>query len=237
MDATTTSSLFSGTASNATSTANSGAAGSPAAAATTTPPKKALTSDFETFLKMLTVQLQNQDPLNPVDSADYAVQLATFSGVEQSVRTNQLLEGMSGQFGLLGMAQLAGWIGQEAKSAAGVRFNGQPTIVSFAADAKADRAVLVVKDASGAVMAREEVPPKSKDYNWLGGNAVGNPLSLGTYTLSLESYQAGALIGTTPVEGYAKVTEVRNGATGPVLILEGGKSVEASKVSALRQGS
>ena len=30
----------------------------------------ALSSDFETFLKILTVQMENQDPLNPVDSAD-----------------------------------------------------------------------------------------------------------------------------------------------------------------------
>ena len=40
-------------------TGNTAAAGSSA---------KAISSDFETFLKMLTVQMQNQDPLNPVDS-------------------------------------------------------------------------------------------------------------------------------------------------------------------------
>jgi flagellar basal-body rod modification protein FlgD len=72
----------------------------------------AISSDFTTFLKMLTTQMQNQDPLNPIDSADYAVQLATFSGVEQSVKTNQLLESLGQQFGLLGMAQMAGWVGQ-----------------------------------------------------------------------------------------------------------------------------
>ena len=38
-----------------------------------------ISADFETFLKMLTVQMQNQDPLNPVDSSDYATQLATFT--------------------------------------------------------------------------------------------------------------------------------------------------------------
>ena len=38
-------------------------------------------SDYETFLKMLTVQMQNQDPLNPVESSDFAAQLATFSSV------------------------------------------------------------------------------------------------------------------------------------------------------------
>lgn len=37
-------------------------------------------SDFETFLRMLTTQLQNQDPLKPMESTEFAVQLATFSG-------------------------------------------------------------------------------------------------------------------------------------------------------------
>jgi flagellar basal-body rod modification protein FlgD len=58
-----------------------------------------ISSDFETFLKMLTVQMQNQDPLNPVDSSDYATQLATFSGVEQQVQTNDLLRSLAGQMG------------------------------------------------------------------------------------------------------------------------------------------
>ena len=80
-----------------------------------------ISSDFNTFLRMLTVQMQNQDPLNPIDSADYAVQLATFSGVEQQVRTNQLLADMQGKFSQLGMAEMAGWIGKEARSAAPVR--------------------------------------------------------------------------------------------------------------------
>ena len=42
--------------------------------------------DFQTFLKMLTTQIKNQDPLNPMEGSDFAVQLATFSGVEQQVQ-------------------------------------------------------------------------------------------------------------------------------------------------------
>ncbi len=75
--------------------------------------KKAISSDFETFLKMLTVQMQNQDPLNPVDSSDYAVQLATFSSVEQQVLTNDILRSLSDQIGGGSIQQLAGWIGME----------------------------------------------------------------------------------------------------------------------------
>ena len=76
-----------------------------------------VTSDFEMFLRMMTTQMTNQDPLDPVDSADYAVQLATFSSVEQQVLTNDLLRLVSGQLGMSSMAQLAGWVGQDARAA------------------------------------------------------------------------------------------------------------------------
>ena len=61
-----------------------------------------ISSDFETFLLMLTTQLENQDPLNPIESQDFAVQLATFSGVEQQVLTNDLLSDLGQGFGSSG---------------------------------------------------------------------------------------------------------------------------------------
>ncbi len=89
----------------------------------------AIASDFETFLKMMTTQLKNQDPLNPIDSADYSVQLATFSGVEQQAKTNQLLEAMRGELGMMGMSQMASWVGREARVAAPVLVTGGPSVL------------------------------------------------------------------------------------------------------------
>jgi hypothetical protein len=85
----------------------------------------ALTSDFDTFLKMLTTQMQNQDPLNPMESTDFAVQLATFSGVEQQVLTNDLLKDLNGQFTLMGMSQLSAWVGKEARTNSDVWYDGR----------------------------------------------------------------------------------------------------------------
>ena len=45
------------------------------------------------FLKLLITQLQNQDPLNPMDSQQFAVQLAQFSSVEQLISINKKLDG------------------------------------------------------------------------------------------------------------------------------------------------
>ena len=86
-------------------------------------PAPVINSDFETFLKMLTTQLKNQDPLNPIESSDFAVQLATFSSVEQQVMTNDLLTGLSGQMGQMGMAQLASWVGMEERAPMPAQFD------------------------------------------------------------------------------------------------------------------
>lgn len=208
-------------------------------AATTTASPAApskITSDFNTFLRMLTVQMQNQDPLKPIDSADYAVQLATFSGVEQQVRTNQLLAEMQGKFQQLGMSEMASWIGKEARSPAPVRYDGAPVTLSPNPAVGADRAVLVVNDMQGNLLSREEIPVSAEPYQWLGAGMDGAPLPPGTYSLALESLSGERVISTTPVEHYARVIEAKGGGTGGTrLVLEGGIEVLASDVTALRE--
>lgn len=209
--------------------ATSAAGPSPASAA----PAK-ITSDFNTFLRMLTVQMQNQDPLKPIDSADYAVQLATFSGVEQQVRTNQLLADMQGKFQQMGMSEMAGWIGKEARSAAPVIYDGSPVTMSPNPAVGADRAVLVVRDAQGNLVSREEIAVSAEPYQWLGAGADGSPLPSGVYSVELESLNGERVIDSRPVEHYAKVIEARGSPQGTKLVLEGGIEVLATDVTALR---
>lgn len=201
---------------------------------TATPPAPVISSDYETFLLMLTTQMQNQDPLDPVDSSEFAVQLATFASVEQQTLTNDWLEALNSQFGMMSMAQLAGWVGQEARAAVPVLYDGAPVTLSPSPAATADRAVLVVKDASGRVVSREEMPLSSANYDWLGADAAGDPLPTGLYTLSLESYAGETKVATTPVESYALILEAQGGPTGTTLLLEGGVKVAAESVTALR---
>ena len=52
------------------------------------------TVDYQSFLKLLVAQMKNQDPTAPMESTDYVAQLATFSGVEQSIQINSKLEQM-----------------------------------------------------------------------------------------------------------------------------------------------
>jgi flagellar basal-body rod modification protein FlgD len=208
-----------------------------ATAVTQTSSSAAISSDFDTFLKMLTTQLQNQDPLNPVDSADYAVQLATFSSVEQQTLTNQKLDTLAGLMGVQGMTQLAPWVGQEARSTAPVYMDGTPVTLSPNPKTGADSAILVVKDQSGTTVARETVPVQSATYSWTGHDITGANLPNGTYSLSLESYSDGVQIANEAIENYAQIQEVQSGTTGPRLILKGGVSLAADQITALRNAS
>jgi flagellar basal-body rod modification protein FlgD len=206
---------------------------------TSTPPAtstngRALTSDFNTFLRMLTVQMQNQDPLNPIDSADYAVQLATFSGVEQQVRTNELLGALSAQLQLSGLSEMAGWVGKEARAAMSARFDGAPITLSPNPAAEADSAQLVVKDAQGREIARGPVPVSAEPIEWAGVGSNGTPLPNGTYSFELVSMKSGEVLRTDPVELYGVVREVRAEGGEVVLVMEGGATVPASRVTALR---
>ena len=101
-------------------------------------------SDFQTFLVMLTTQLENQDPLNPMEASEFAVQLATFSGVEQQVKSNDLLEGIQSQLGQMSMTQLAGWVGMEARVQAPVYVDGEAITIDPDPHPATDRMELVV---------------------------------------------------------------------------------------------
>ncbi|SLN63233.1 flagellar hook capping FlgD N-terminal domain-containing protein [Roseisalinus antarcticus] len=198
------------------------------------PTAPAISSDFETFLKMLTVQMENQDPLNPVDSSDYAVQLATFSGVEQQVLTNDLLKGLGQALGMSGLNQIAGWVGQRAPVTAPVQFENAPMTVVADTVSYADRAELVVRSADGMELERHEIAPPGGEVGW--APAEGAPAALEPVYFEVESFSAGTSLGAEPAPVYAPVREVRMADGVPSIVLPGGQTLPASGITALRQG-
>ena len=76
-----------------------------------------LSVDYESFLKLLTAQIQNQDPLEPMDSTTFVSQLAQLSQVEQSVQTNTNLEGISTQLAQASALSGVQMLGREVTTA------------------------------------------------------------------------------------------------------------------------
>lgn len=207
----------------------------PAANTVQTQSRAMISADFDTFLQMLTTQMKNQDPLNPMESTEFATQLATFSGVEQQVRTNDHLSALSAQLGLSTMAQLSGWIGMEARSDAPAEFAGSPLELQLSPEPGSDAATLIVSDSFGREVQRLPISLPAREVAWAGVDTKGSPLPSGTYSFALESLAAGERIGIAPATHYARVQEARRDADGQVqLVLPGGATVRASEVTALR---
>ena len=213
-------------------TRNPAGAASAAASAATAP--AAISSDFETFIRMLTVQMRNQDPLNPIESADFAVQLATFSTVEQQVRTNDLLTSLGDRLGALNMSQLSGWVGMEARARIPVFFDGAPVTLTTEGARLADKAQLVVRDAGGNEVLRQDIAPFRQQIDWAGVRPDGTPLPAGRYDIAVESLSQGEVIGRTPVEVHGRIVEARNQEGRALLVLETGQELPSEDILALR---
>ncbi len=214
------------------------------AAATASPPgpspaslaqqANGLASDFDTFLKMLTAQARYQDPLDPVDSTQYASQLAQFSMVEQQVVTNDALMAMIGQLSNNNISSLASWVGMEARAVTPGFFDGTPITISPNPASVADRVELVVTDKDGREVQRSAIAVSADPIEWAGVDDDGNPFAEGTYSFSVLSYTGDDLILSEPAEVYGQVTEaqVLNGEI--ILILRGGQAILSSSVTGLR---
>ncbi len=194
-----------------------------------------ISSDFETFLQMLTAQARYQDPLEPLDSTEYASQLATFSSVEQQVKTNDLLTAMATQLGAGNMAQFAGWIGMEARTTAPTYFDGSSITISPNPAAVAQNVQLVAIDSSGAEVQRIDLPVSADPYEWTGTAEDGSALSNGLYSFKVESFANGNLVLSEAAEVYSRITETRSEGGETLLILEGGAPVVATSITALRE--
>lgn len=218
--------------------ASSAATPVPATAFTDAPsaagPRAQVGGDFDTYLKMLTTQIKNQDPLNPMEGSDFAVQLATFSGVEQQVRTNALLGQLVGE-GSGGLSALAHWIGKEVRTTAPVAFQGSPLTMQIDPARDADQVTLVTLDVSGTEVLREDIGTGTGEVDWSGRRADGTALGHGRYSFRLESALRGEVIATSNVGVFAPVTGAELTAQGTRLTLAGGASTLESEVTALRE--
>lgn len=192
--------------------------------------------DFQTFLSLLTTQMRNQDPLNPVDSTEFVAQLASFSAVEQQIRANDRLDSILAAITAQDGAGLAQWIGKEVEAAARAPFDDDPIAVSVDPVADATRALLVVRDASGAEVARLPVDAAATGLTWEGETANGKAPA-GLYAFSVEYFDDENLLEARDGRIFARVKEVRLGGDAPMLVLEGGDEITSDAVIAVRDAA
>ncbi|CAM4064819.1 flagellar hook capping FlgD N-terminal domain-containing protein [Palleronia rufa] len=192
------------------------------------------TSDFQTFLTLLTTQISNQDPLDPMKAEDFAVQLATFSSVEQQVVTNDLLKAMAGSTAGDEFMAMTGWIGRDVRAQMPLYYEGAPLTVYPQRPVAGARHELVVRNDAGVEVDRFTVGGSGEPVAWDGRDPAGRQLVAGVYSFETESFEGGTLVASEPVSAYGRVQEIRYSEAGPTLALAGGVELMASDVSAVR---
>lgn len=192
----------------------------------------ALASDFQTFLRMLTAQARYQDPLDPLDSAQYAAQLAQFSMVEQQTQTNTLLTGLL-ETGF-GSNTLAGWLGLDVRLASPTHYNGQEIVIEAEADPIADAYVLIAMDTDGNEAGAQQLSSFDGRASWDAMDHKGSTLPHGNYTFEIAAFLQGREVSRNPAGPFQRVVEAQIANDGPSLVLQDGGVASVSSVVAVR---
>ncbi|MFB9969009.1 flagellar hook assembly protein FlgD [Pseudoroseomonas cervicalis] len=150
--------------------------------------KTQLGSDMQSFLTLLTTQLQNQDPMDPTDSSEFATQLAQFSQVEQQIATNAHLESLLSLQQSASLLSSTGLVGNtvEVSSSQIVLKDGatQGLRLPRLADAGgAQGGIVTITNSSGAVVYTEAVALGTEATSWSWNGKGTNGASLGRWPL------------------------------------------------------
>ena len=193
-------------------------------------------ADFDSFLRLLTAQLRNQDPLKPIDSTQFVAQLASFSTVEQLIGTNARLDGLIAQADSADMAGFASWIGRQVRASDG-SFVGDGEPVRFRVPEVPGAAALeaVVIDEAGLERRRFAVPAAAmgSETTWDGLDASGRALAGEGLRVEIVYRDAEAVLDRRAAGVAREVLGVRVGQDGPILELADGGTLSADRASAV----
>jgi len=174
-------------------------------------------ADFNMFLKMLTTQMQNQDPLDPMDTSQYTQQLVQFSQVEQSIQQTSTLKDILSSLTTQDMAQTSNFIGREAQfasSTAGLMGDAAATW-GYNATIPVSSITATITNASGSVVDTRTIEANgaSGRFSWDGKLTDGRQAPDGAYTVAFAGTDAsgGSVAMTANSIGTVKEVVTANG--------------------------
>lgn len=174
-----------------------------------------LGADFNMFLKLLTTQMQNQDPLDPMKTSEYTQQLAQYSQIEQTVQQGGTLKDILGQLSTQNLAQASGLIGRDAVFASPLAgLSAAPATWDYVGDRKASALVATISNDSGRTVDTRTLTPDAVTgrFSWDGALPNGGRAPMGAYRLSLAAQDANGQQVPVAVRSVGKVTDVMSSA-------------------------
>lgn len=185
--------------------------------------KKSLADNFDAFLLLLTKQLQNQDPLKPMDSNEFTQQLVQYSSVEQAIKQNENLESMLAMLQSQQSISYVGMIGKEITYLGDEATLGETDGASwkYEVGAATASATVQVLDATGKVVYQTTVTPKTgiNAFEWDGNATGGSRAPEGSYTLKVTGLDKDGKSTTALVYASGIVSGIETDADGTSLVV------------------
>ena len=205
---------------------------STAAAATTT--KSSSTLGQSDFLKLMTAQMQNQDPFNPVDNTQMVAQMAQISTTSGISEMNSTMKAIADKLGVTSTSEAMGYVGKTVLTEGGTAYGragggiaGSVELAGAATDVN-----VTISDANGAVLKTMSLGKQAKGtigYDWDGKDAAGADAGSGPFTVAVNAQNAGATVAATSLV-WAPVQSVSTTTGAAILTLPGIGEVPATAV-------
>lgn len=189
-----------------------------------------LTADFNMFLRLLTTQLQYQDPLDPMDTSEYTQQLVSYSQVEQAIQQTQTLESILGRLGAQDLSAATGYIGRSVDALQPVAtLDGDGASWFYELDANAAETRLGIYNSRGTRVA-ELAGETGRGRHLLAWDGGGLPP--GNYELRVEAATAtGTRIGSRV--GVTGIVDSVEASGGDVLLNLGGTRIRSTDIASV----
>jgi len=176
-----------------------------------------LTQNFDTFLTLLTTQLRNQNPLEPLNTEKFTEQLVQFASVEQSIQTNQNLEALIALQSASSNETALAMVGRIASvNSDTATLTAEPARWTYTLPADAANVSVNVVDANGATVAvlAGASAAGAHEINWTGGTDNGGQAPEGAYRLVVNAVDANgdAIEAVISTRGRVDAVVFRNGA-------------------------
>jgi flagellar basal-body rod modification protein FlgD len=224
-----------GAASSATTPTTTPAASTSASTATTG--MQSLAGNFDTFLQLLTTQLQNQDPLDPLDTNQFTQQLVEFASVEQQVNMNTNLQTLISLQQTTEATSALQFLGSTVTATGNTatlsNATGSPATWSLNAAAPAT-ANITITNSSGqtAFTGTTTLNAGTQTFSWSGQGNSSVIWPDGNYTMTISATGANGQPVTVSTQVQGVVTGV-NLSQNPPLLTVGGQNIALSQIQSI----
>jgi flagellar basal-body rod modification protein FlgD len=205
-----------------TNVATSASATAAATGAGTGSKRTGIAQNFDAFLLLLTTQLRNQNPLEPLDTNEFTQQLVQFASVEQQLRSNETLNALLTSAKASSVSTAASFIGMQVTAdGATTRLANGRAEWSLNAARAATQATITIRDASGGIVAAQTKALSSgaQTFAWNGRTSTGALAPEGDYTITVAARDASGQSVSVKTEISGLVGSVDLSGDAPVLLV------------------